>query len=190
MDRAAQRDTDWTAEDFLAATQSRFGDAWRYELIDGRIVAHAAPAPDHGAIVAGLAAALASRLRGHADSCRPEVGSGAAPRQQLRPTARIPDATIRCGDLPRVMFEVVSPSELTHWRARDRKRADLQDVAGVQEIVEFYQDDLAVHVHRRLDDGRWSFTAIGGAAAVLELTSVGLSLPLREIYEFVAPGED
>ena len=44
----------WTAERFLTTDQHEFGDAWRYELIDGRIVAHAAPSPEHGAILAGL----------------------------------------------------------------------------------------------------------------------------------------
>jgi hypothetical protein len=35
----------WTAEEFLRTDQSVFGDAWRYELIDGEVVAHAAPRP-------------------------------------------------------------------------------------------------------------------------------------------------
>jgi Uma2 family endonuclease len=80
MDVAERVRTAWTAEEFLATDQDEFGDAWRYELVDGRIIAHDAPAPDHGAIVAGLAAALGLRLRGHPDGCRPEAGSGAAPQ--------------------------------------------------------------------------------------------------------------
>ena len=109
---ARAMDRDWTADEFLRTDQHAFGDAWRYELVDGEIVAHAAPSPDHAAILAGLTAALGNRLRGNKNGCRPEAGSGAAPRQQQRPTARIPDATVRCGDLPRVVFDVVSPSEL------------------------------------------------------------------------------
>ena len=111
----------WTAADFLAADQHGFGSAWRYELVDGLIVAPG------------------TRLRGNPDHCRPEIGSGAAPRRQQRATARIPDVTVRCGALPRVVFEVVSPSELCGWRARDRKRRALQDVEGVREIVEIYE---------------------------------------------------
>ncbi|MEO9188405.1 MAG: hypothetical protein ABI224_00145, partial [Acetobacteraceae bacterium] len=104
-------------------------------------------------------------------------------------TARIPDATIRCGDLPRVVFEVVSPSELRAWRARDRKRSDLQNVEGVVEIVELYQDEMAAHVYRHEIDETWSFAAIGGADTVLELRSVALEVPLAEIYEFaILPG--
>ena len=189
MDTAERAGKVWTAEEFLATDQSEFGDAWRYELVDGRIVAHAAPTPEHAAIISGLTTALGTRLRGSRDGCRPEAGSGAAPRNQQRSTARIPDATIRCGDLPRVVFEVVSPSELRKWRARDRKRRDLQGVEGVREIVEIYQDELAVHVYRREADGNWSFNAVGGADAVLRLPSVGLEVPLAEIYEFATPRE-
>jgi Uma2 family endonuclease len=181
--------TSLTAAAFLATDQSQFGSAWRCELVDGRIIGHAAPAPDHGAILAGLTGALTARLRGSPDGCRPEIGSGAAPRQQQRATARIPDATIRCGDLPRVVFEVVSPSELRAWHARDRKRRDLQDVDGVMEIVEIYQDEPAIHVYRREAAGTWSFDAIGGLGAQLSLRSVTLSIPLAEIYEFARPGE-
>jgi Uma2 family endonuclease len=175
---------EWTVETFLATDQHEFGDAWRYELVEGRIVAHAAPSPEHGAILAGLVGALGRRLRGRPDGCRPESGSGAVPRAAQRPTARIPDAMIRCGDLPRVIFEVVSPSELRSWAQRDRRRRDLQEVEGAQEIVELYQSERAVHVYRRRPDDTWSFEAQAGLDAVLRLTSVGLSIPLSEIYEF------
>ena len=187
MDNSARTEGwGWTAEEFLKTDQHEFGDAWRYELVDGEIVAHAAPAPDHGAILAGLATALGNRLRGNQDGCRPEAGSGAAPRRQQRPTARIPDATVRCGDLPRVVFDVVSPSELRAWRARNQRRRHLQDVEGVREIVEIYQDEVAIHTCRLEDHGRWSFDAIDGLDAVLSLESIGLNVPLSEIYAFVA----
>jgi Uma2 family endonuclease len=176
--------TVWTADAFLTTDQHEFGDAWRYELVEGRVVSHAAPSPDHGAILAGLTAALATRLRGRQD-CRPEAGSGAAPKDQQRSTARIPDAMIRCGNLPRVVFEVVSPSELRAWRARDKKLLHMQDVEGVQEIVELYQRQAAAHVYRRAEGGEWSFEAIGGLDSTLNLKSVGLEIELSEIYEFV-----
>jgi Uma2 family endonuclease len=186
MDTPARAtDREWTADEFLRADQRVFGDAWRYELVDGRIVAHAAPAPDHAAILAGLATALGNRLRGDKDGCRPEAGSGAAPREQQHPTARIPDATVRCGDLPRVVFDVVSPSELRAWRAGNQRRRHLQDVEGVQEIVEIYQGEASVHIYRRDDGERWFFDAVDGLDAILNLKAVRLDISLSEIYEFV-----
>ena len=150
----------WTAEKFLRTDQREFGDAWRYELVDGRVVAHAAPTP------------------------APESGSGAAPENQQQPNARIPDVMIRCRGLPRVLFEVLSPSELKRWRERDRKRLDEQDIAGVEEIIEIYQSEPAIHIYRR-GSGHWVFEPVGGLEAMLELRSVELTIPLAEIYRYI-----
>jgi len=150
----------WTADEFIAQDQHNFGDAWRYELVDGQILAHAAPAPEHGAILAGLTGALVSRITAMPRGCRPETGSAAAPRTAQRNTARIPDAMIRCSEHPRVAFEVVSPSEIQDWRTWDQKRRHLQAVEGMREIVELFQEDYAVHIHRLSTQETWTFEAL------------------------------
>jgi Uma2 family endonuclease len=181
------QDRVWTAQEFLATDQHEFGDAWRYELVDGVIVAHAASSPDHGAIISALTTAIDKRLEARPGSgCRTESGSGAAPMSQQRPTARIPDAIVRCGEHPRVTFDVVSPSELRAWRARDLRRQHLQDIEGVQEIVEIYQAEAAVHVYRRNAAGEWPFSTFNGLDAVLTLESMDLEIPLAEIYRTVS----
>ncbi len=176
----------WTADEFMVADQRAFGDAWRYELVDGTVIAHAAPAPDHGAIASGITRALGNRLAGMPGGCRPEVGNrrGAAVRAaQHRPHSRRDGALRRA---PRVAFEVVSPSEIRDWRGRDLKRQNIQAVEGMQEIVEVYQDDYAVHVYRLLPSGAWAFEALGGEDAALRLDSLGFEIPLAEIYAFVS----
>ncbi len=180
----------WTADEFIRTDQAVFGEAWRYELVDGRIIAPAAPAPDHGAIISGIIMALGRRLPAR---CRPEAGTAAIPKSEQRNTARIPDVILRCGDHPLVAFEVVSPSEIRDWRGRDRKRRDVQAVEGINEIVEVYQDDYAAHVYRLLPSGSWSFEAVGGEDAAVRLDSVGIELPMAEIYAYVSlphPAED
>ncbi len=173
----------WTAEAFLATDQAEFGPAWRYELVNGQIVAHAAPAPDHGVITANLARLIGNALRRHSIPCRTELGTGATPKRQQRNTARISDISVRCGEHLRVLAEIISPSELRKWRERDEKRRDLQDVESVQEIIEIYQLEYAAHIYRRTAAGTWSFDAIGGKEAKLSFDSVGIELPLDEIYE-------
>jgi hypothetical protein len=106
------------------------------------------------------------------------------PRSAQRATARIPDALIRCCEHPRAMFEVISPSELRNWSEHDAKRRDLQAVEGAQEIIELYQAEQACHIYRRRPDGTWSFEAQGGSDAIRQLPSVGLAIPLSEIYAF------
>jgi Uma2 family endonuclease len=70
----------WTADEFVVQDQHNFGDAWRYELVDGQILAYAAPDPEHGAILAGLVGALGNRRAKMPHGCRPETGSAAMPR--------------------------------------------------------------------------------------------------------------
>ena len=113
-----------------------------------------------------------------------EFGSGATPQYEQRDTARTPDAMIRCENHPRVLFEVVSPSGLRHKRQWDLKRADLQTVEGVREIIEIYQDEMLAHAYRRHGAG-WVFEWIGGPEAQIELPSVGIAVPLAALYERV-----
>ncbi|MDP9096314.1 MAG: Uma2 family endonuclease [Pseudomonadota bacterium] len=183
MGRLDRFEAPWTAASFLVTDQRTFGNAWRYELVDGVVVAHATPALLHGEIGGNLVFALKSRIRGQ--TCKVEIGSGAAPKNQQRPTARIPDVLVRCEGLPTILFEIVSPSELRDWRERNRKRRDEQDVAGVQEIVEIYQVQPSIHVYRRAEAGLWSFESIDELDGVLHLASLDLRLPLSEIYENV-----
>lgn len=187
MDTAAHNTSFLDADAFLRTDQLAFGTAWRYELVRGTIVAHAAPAPEHAVILGNLAYGIGSRLRGH--PCRLEIGSGAVPQYEQRDTARIPDATIRCAKLPRVLFEVISPSELSHKRQWDQKRSDLQAVEGVQEIVEVFQDEMLAHAYRKQDAG-WVFDSIAGPDAAIALPGVGITIPLAALYERVVPDEE
>lgn len=178
---------EWTADEFVATDQHKFGPLWRYELVDGQIIGHAAPNPEHGAIIVGLSSVLLRELAANKDGCRPEAGSAATPRSEQRNTARIPDAIVRCGEHPRAAFEVVSPSEIRDWRGRDLKRKHLEAVYGLVEIVELYQEDYAAHVYRRSsespDQTSWSFEAVGGKDAMLRLASLSIDLSLAEIYQ-------
>ena len=72
-----------------------------------------------------------------------------------------------------------------HWRGRNRKRRDEQDVEGVQEIVEIYQSQPSVHLYRKGAEGEWVFEAVDEMEGVLTLRSIGIDLPLAEIYEGV-----
>ena len=183
MDTVARNTMFLDADTFLRTDQSEFGGAWRYELVRGTIIAHAAPSPEHGVILGNLAREVGNRLHAHLE-CRLEIGSGAAPQYEQRDTARIPDAMVRCGKHPRVMFEVISPSELQHKRQWDQKRTDLQAVEGVQEIIEIYQDEMLAHAYRRQDAG-WVFESIAGPNAEVALRSIGITVPLAALYERV-----
>ena len=44
----------------------------------------------------------------------------------------------------------------------------------------------SAHVCRLQPDGVWAFEALGGEDAVLRLESIGIAIPLSEIYVFVS----
>jgi hypothetical protein len=85
-----------------------------------------------GIAAAGLSALLAAD---------PEMRLALRTRGQPHHRSRCPQPR-----LPRVVFEIVSPSELRKRRERDRKRRDEQGVEGVLEIVELFQDEAAAHI--------------------------------------------
>jgi len=76
------------------------------------------PHRPNGAIAAKLTIALGGRIRG--SSCGVEEVSSEAVTRQQRNTPSIPDVTIRCGEQPRIVFELVSPpTELRHVQECD-----------------------------------------------------------------------
>lgn len=173
-----------TVAEFLATDQAAFGPAWRYELVDGQLVSHAAPAPEHGAIMMNLGSALKSRLKG--TDCRPEAATAAVPRSKSDDRARIPDVVIRCSGKPTVLFEVLSPSDEHSPREKAERFRDLKNVEGVKEIIEVVQDDFVCRIHRwREEIDGWQMEELSGAGETLRLRSVGVEIPLAEIYDQV-----
>jgi len=151
----------WTAEEFLETDQHEFGDAWRYELVDGRVIAHAAPSPDHGTILSGLTTALGNRLRGRQDCptgtgerrCRLRINNEARP---VFPTIRFVAAPCLASSsrwFHRLSFgdgQLVTRSESICRMSRAFRRS-----------WNSANERLQPHLYRREERGPWSFEAIG-----------------------------
>lgn len=178
MGKLDRVETVWTAEAFLKADHRAFGNAWRYELIDGAVTPREYASPRHGQIHANLAG-IVGLLE---SACRLEIGSFIVSADPQATTVRVPDALIRCAGRPRILLEVVSPAEMSAVRESDRRRRDGQAVDSVQEIVEFHEGQPSAHLYRRRRDGNWQFEAFDELDSVILLTSVGIDLPLSEIY--------
>jgi hypothetical protein len=65
------------------------------------------------------------------------------------------------------------------YRRRDRERLDLQDVAVVREFVETRRSRGP---YLSPSDNGWTFTTIAGLDAARTPESVGVQIPLAEIY--------
>ena len=168
-------------------------DRWRWELIDGEPVAHAAPRPAHGRLQARLARFLGNRLddlnAAHGTDCLPVTEAGV-------PTPLDPDHNFRVADLavtcephdpddpftrsPILLVEILSPGE------EPRQRAKLQMFAALPSVREIlFLDSLAVRaeLHRRARDGSWpSRPVVLGDGDTLTLETVGLEVALASLY--------
>lgn len=160
----------------------------KHEFLDGTVWAMAGGTPDHSAIAANIIALLRDQLRGH--PCR-VFTSDLRVRVKATGLGTYPDASVVCDSLeldpddkrgttvvnPRVLVEVLSPT--TERYDRQEKREHYQRIPSVQEIVLVAQDAQRVVVWRR--EGN-DFVEHIVAEGSVELTSLGCSLPLSEVY--------
>jgi len=84
---------------------------------------------------------------------------------------------------PRIIVEVVSES--TRGTDTREKLITFIQLPSLEEYVLVEQDRMEITVHRRSKE--WLPEILTGAEAVLELTAIGFSLPLRAVYEGVLP---
>ena len=177
-----------TFEEYLAWEEQQ---EEKHEYIDGvpvlrRLRLMSGGTYQHAGIAANVLVALQNRLRG--GPCR-AVGSDLKVRSATG-NARYPDVTVDCGPIsrtliapePRVLFEVLSPSNSTSRQIR--LVADYQAIPTVQQIVFIEQDRPAAQVWTRSAEG-WTVAAVEGEGAELPLTTLGFELPLADVYQGV-----
>jgi Uma2 family endonuclease len=176
-----------TVEEFLAFTDTR-PDNEKWELIDGEPVLNATPSRLHQRIWVNLAYLFGQIERQRSprsweaipgigvrvsDSNLPEPDFIIRPNEPPRgdPTSR------ECEDII-VAFEILSPS--TKDRDLRWKRAAYTGIPSVTHYVVIAQDSIDVVVYDRASGfGELRLTALD---ASIEFPSLGVSLPLAEIY--------
>lgn len=177
----------WTAAEFFA-WQERQPD--RYEMVAGFPVRMKAGARNlHSDIVANVVGELGRRIRG--TGYRAFTGNGAV---QIDPgQIRRPDAGVDCGPRdpdgyvaadPRLVAEVLSPS--TRDFDSIEKLAEYKAVESLDYILYVEPNRAEVAVWSRGGDRRWERAVIEDLGASIDLPSLGIALPLAEIYDGVA----
>ena len=173
----------------------------RHEYDDGDIVDMSGGSYESSTIENNLAGELRNRLRGN--PCRPH-GTNLKVRISRARKYRYPDALIVCEPVqfdpddrrkhsilnPRAVFEILSPS--TEKRDRTTKFDDYRSIDGFEEYVLISQTTLRAESYYRGLDGTWQFDVQVGLEATLRVKSVGIDLPLGELYLGVTfpPGEE
>jgi Uma2 family endonuclease len=166
------------------------GTETHYELIGGFPVAMAPPAAAHRILatrlVSRIDAALASRrpcnAQGEAGIIRPDLADTYFEADIAATCERHEFGQQALGE-PFLIVEILSPSTERHDRRT--KLPVYRQIATVQEILFLASDGLYAELHRR-SGAQWITDILRGADARLALASVGIEIPLAELYDGIA----
>ncbi len=173
----------------------------KHEYRNGEIIAMAGGTYNHSLIAMNVGGELRSALKGK--PCR-ALDSNMRVRIPRTPLFTYPDISVVCGEAkmdssdptlqtltnPRVIVEILSPS--TEAYDRGEKFARYRQIESLEEYVLVSQESAHVETFFRQAEGTWLFSAFDGAEARVRLRSLGLEIPVSEIYagvEFPPPRE-
>ncbi len=179
----------YTSEEYLELERAA---PYKSEYHAGEIFAMAGASPTHNILVAGVIMAVGSRLR-----ATPCTTLASDMKVAPSPASRFsyPDVTVFCGpprfydehqDVllnPTLIVEVPSPS--TEGSDRGAKFAQCRRVDSPQDYVLVSQAEARIEVFTRGAQATWILSEAVGLDAVCPLPSLGISLPLFEVYERV-----
>ena len=163
----------------------------KHEFRHGELIAMAGGTESHSLIIMNTGGELRSRLRDV--DCR-VYDSNLRVRARRDVRYVYPDVFVTCGPRefdtddpqhltvlnPKVVVEVLSPS--TELADRGEKFAYYLQCPSLEEYVLIAQHEARVETYLRQPDGTWSFAYFVGPDATARVRSLGVDLPLAEVY--------
>ncbi|MBI1768914.1 MAG: Uma2 family endonuclease [Bacteroidetes bacterium] len=161
----------------------------KHEYFKGEVFAMAGASPMHNVIFSNVFGELFLRLKGK--PCKP-YGSDFRVHITENTLFTYPDISIVCGDIisskadedsfvnPAVIIEILSPS--TKDYDRGGKFLLYRDVPTLKEYILIDTESIFIEAHRINKSGHWELEDIKGIDTTLNIESVQVSLPLKEIY--------
>jgi Uma2 family endonuclease len=178
----------WTPETYLAF--ERASDE-KHELLDGSVYAMTGASEEHNLINVNITIALGIQFRG-----RPCKLYANDMRVHLPNFNYVyPDIAIVCGERqleddqldtllnPTLIIEVLSPS--TEQYDRGKKFERYRALESLQEYLLVSQEQAHIERYVRQEAG-WLLTEAKGLEAVIELSSIGCTLALADVYDKIA----
>ena len=166
------------------------GQPEKHEFVAGEVFAMAGASAAHVTLAGNLFMALRAHLRG--GPCSVFI-SDMKLRVEADDAYFYPDVFVTCAEAdralplhksaPTLVAEVLSPA--TSAYDRGAKFAAYRKLPSLREYVLLDPERASVDVFRRNEAGHWVLFPSEGGAAAVELASVGLSLPLAQLYEDV-----
>ncbi len=165
---------------------------YKSEYFAGEILAMTGASREHNLIVGNLLGSLHPQLRGRPCELYPSDM-----RVKITRTGAYayPDLVVVCGEPefedeqvdtllnPTVLVEVLSPSTERHDRGR--KWEHYRRLPSLAEFLLVAQEQPRIEHYLRQESGLWLFHDASGEDAVLELSSIGCTLALRDVYDKV-----
>ena len=162
---------------------------FKSEFFHGEMFAMAGGTLHHSLIATNLAGEFRNRLRGR--TCQPY---NADLRLKIETTGlcTYPDLSVICGDPqfadgtddtvvnPTVLVEVLSDS--TEAYDRGKKFEHYRQIPSLQEYLLVSQKAPQIEQYIRQADGHWLLNEAAGMDRSLELPSLGIAIPLAEIF--------
>lgn len=179
-----------TPEEYLAFERNA---PERHELIDGEIVAMSGGTFAHSLIAGNLTRVLGQAL--HDQPCF-VLTADMRVKVQVSDLYTYPDVSVACGELrfddqvrdtllnPVMLVEVLSDSSERYDRGE--KFARYRTIPTLSDYVLIAQHAVAVEHFERQGNGTWLLRPLG-PGETLRLASLGVEVPLSEIYLKVFP---
>ena len=176
-----------TVEEFLAWDGG--GHVGKLELVEGVVRAMAPASATHGMIQGNIVTAINIHLRARNSPCRAGTEAPIMPPLSRRMNARAPDVSVTYSPPaddgtfvdPVLIVEVMSPSNENETWDSIHALASLQ---SLQEVLVVYSTRVEVQAFRRDQGGKWinEPETATSTASVIQLRSIGLELPVTDIY--------
>ena len=156
----------------------------------GELLAMSGASYKHNIIFSNLFTGLGGRLKGK--SCQP-YGPDMRINIPENTLYTYPDIAVVCGDLqispededsvlkPTILIEILSPS--TRNYDQGEKFRLYRDIPTLKELILVDTDAVRIAVFRVNDKGHWELEEYKSITDQLFLTSVGVIIPVSEIYE-------
>ena len=179
----------YTIEEYLEMEKA---SVEKHEYYKGEIFMMAGGKVNHGRISGNLYHQL--RLKFSGGPCEP-FNSDNGIHIPINSLFTYPDVSVVCGPLetlnndnlnilnPKVIFEVLSPS--TRNYDRSEKFRLYRDIPSLMEYILVDSERMVVEAFFLNRDGHWELIEYSQPADSLKLHSLGIELPLSDIYEAV-----
>ncbi len=162
------------------------GSAW--QLIEGVPEATAPASGTHAVIQAEVGGLIRNHLVAHRPGCRVLSNPGVTIKLDTEDNFRIPDLGVTCSPVPRGTIVIADPVLLIEIISPGNRRETWTNVWGytgiptVQEVLAIRTEAMGVQLLRRGADGSFPEIPLNIESGHLELTSIGMRLPLDDLY--------